>query len=151
MTIDEAIQQKSFRSENHRALANVLYTASWLHARLSKALKPFALTHEQYNVLRILRGQHPNAVLLKEITTRMIDKNSNTSRIVEKLRQKALVDRREAPDDRRGVNITITKKGMNVLKQLDDTMDDDKDIGIKLPETQAKQLNSMLDRIRSEE
>jgi DNA-binding MarR family transcriptional regulator len=149
MTIEEAIQQKTFTSENQKAVINVLFTASWLHNLISQFLKPYGITHEQFNVLRILRGQHPKSILLKEITCRMVDRNSNTSRIVEKLRQKGLAERVEAPHDRRGVLISITKKGLAVLKSIDVAFAESSIPGTQsLSAAQARQLNLLLDKMR---
>lgn len=149
MTIEEAIQQKTFTSEQHKTAVNLLYTASWLRNLTGQILKPFGITHEQFNVLRILRGQHNKAILLKDITCRMLDRSSNTSRIVEKLRQKGLAERVEAPTDRRGVHISITKKGLALLKNIDALFADDRVHGGKsLSAAQIKQLNQLLDKYR---
>ena len=88
MKLEEAIKQKKFWNEFEKAVINILYTASWLEGINIRRLKPHDISPQQYNVLRILRGSHPNPVMLGEITERMIDKNSNATRLVEKLRLK---------------------------------------------------------------
>src|ERR1044071_8232554 len=106
-------------NEHHKVAVNVLCTASWIHSGDTARLKKHDITPEQYNVLRVLRGSHPNKLMLAEITNRMIDKNSNATRLVEKLRQKGLVKREICETNRRQVDISITEKGLTVLKHID--------------------------------
>ena len=101
MTIEEAVKQSKFENEFHKAAINLLFTSSWLYNINALHLKQHSLTPEQYNVLRILRGSHPKKLMLAEITTRMIDKSSNATRLVEKLRQKNLVSREICEGNRR--------------------------------------------------
>ena len=91
MSLEQAIRQQKFDSEFHKTAVNILFTSSWLYNLNALRLKPYDITPEQFNVLRILRGSHPKALMLADITCRMLDKNSNATRLVEKLRQKGLV------------------------------------------------------------
>src|SRR6187399_2817650 len=93
MSIEQDIKQEKFESEFHKAAVNILFTSGWLYNANATRLKPHGITPEQYNVLRILRGSHPKPIMLAEITCRMIDKSSNATRLVEKLRQKGLAKR----------------------------------------------------------
>ena len=95
MELEKAIKQKHFKSEYEKAIVNVLYTGNWAYALNKKALKIYDLSPEQYNVLRILRGQYPKPASVMLINERMLDKMSNVSRLVEKLRKKELVEKRE--------------------------------------------------------
>jgi DNA-binding MarR family transcriptional regulator len=111
-------------------------------------LKPFEITAPQYNVLRILKGRYPKSYCNQEITCRMLDKNSNATRIVDKLIIKGLVKRSENPSDRRAVEIIITEKGLDLLSKIDQTGFGGNDHRFKLEESKAKQMNDWLDELR---
>ncbi|AQG79866.1 MarR family winged helix-turn-helix transcriptional regulator [Spirosoma montaniterrae] len=150
MSIEADIKQTiPFKSPYHRVMVNLIYTSNWVADSQTRMLKPFGLTLQQYNVLRILRGQFPNPVKVSDITERMLDKMSNASRLVDKLVAKKLVLRTECPSDRRAVDVVITDAGLALLKRLDvyqgewDTIHRD-----KLTEDEAVQLSHLLDRLR---
>ena len=107
-----------------------------------------ATRHEQFNVLRILRGSHPKALMLAEITARMIDKSSNCTRLVEKLRQKDFVKRVICENNRRQVDISITEKGLALLKRIDASNSNWANLVEKISKTEAKELNRILDKLR---
>uniref|UniRef100_UPI003B3BD09D MarR family winged helix-turn-helix transcriptional regulator n=1 Tax=Spirosoma sp. TaxID=1899569 RepID=UPI003B3BD09D len=120
MSIENDIKQTTpFRTPYHRVMVNLIYTSNWISDSQMRVLKPFKLTLQQYNVLRILRGQYPNPIKVADITERMLDKMSNASRLVDKLVAKQLVQRTECPSDRRAVDVIITEKGLNLLTKLD--------------------------------
>lgn len=148
MSLEEDIQQEKFESEFHKAAVNILFTSSWLYNINAVRLKPYGITPEQYNVLRILRGSHPNAMMLSEITCRMIDKSSNATRLVEKLRLKGLAKREICEKNRRQVDIIITSRGLDVLTK----MDKDADVFLatlkNISKTEAGELNRILDKLR---
>jgi len=149
MRIEEAIQQKRFRSEYQKLVVNLLYSASWLQQFSNQLLKPYGISQEQFNILRILRGMHPEPATVKLLTERMIDKMSNASRLVEKLRVKGLVERHECPLDRRRVDVLITQKGLDLIERASQAMDVQGDAymsGLNLEE--ATLLNSLLDKLR---
>ncbi len=114
-------------------------------------LKPHGVTLQQYNVLRILRGQYPNPVKVSDITERMLDKMSNASRLVDKLLLKQLAERTECPSDRRAVDVVITQKGLDLLKMLDECQAGWED-GLKerLSEEEAVVISELLDKLRKE-
>ena len=148
MSLEDDIKQEKFQNEHQKASINILYTGNWLYNINASWLKKFGITPEQFNVLRILRGNHPQTMMLAEITQRMLDKNSNCTRLVEKLRQKNLVNREICENNRRQVDISITDKGLQLLKKIDaDTPDWNKSIE-KLSKTEAKELNRILDKLR---
>ena len=150
--IEQAIQQKQFKSEFHKAQINVLYTAAWLNQQATQALKPFNISVQQFNILRILRGMHPEPATVKLLTERMIDKMSNASRLVEKLYQKGLVDRKSCASDRRRVDIIITKTGLDLLAEASETLESATLQQMQhLKDDEAQILNLFLDRIRTEE
>jgi DNA-binding MarR family transcriptional regulator len=148
MEIGKEIKQEKFRNEHHKLVINILFTSSWLGALHASNLKPFGISTQQFNILRILRGQHPKPATVNLLIDRMLDKNSNASRLVEKLRTKNLIERATCPEDRRAVNVVITKKGLDLLTELDK-----QEVvflkGLKnLSSEQAQQLNFLLDTLR---
>jgi len=149
MKIEEAIKVKSFKSEYHKVIVNLLYTCSWLNSQHNDLLKPYSLSMQQYNVLRILRGSHPTPVSVNTIIDRMLDKSSNASRLVEKLRQKALIKRVACENDRRQVDVSITKKGLDLLSLIDDEMEEFESKFQTLSKKEALQLSILLDKLRN--
>jgi len=119
MSLEQDIRREKFGNEYDKAAVNILFTSSWLSNVNATRFKPHEITPEQFNVLRILRGSHPKAMMLADITSRMIDKSSNCTRLVEKLRQKGMVKREICEGNRRQVDISITEKGLAVLKKID--------------------------------
>lgn len=150
MSIETDIKQSTpFRSPYQRAIVNLLYTSNWIAGSQTQLLKPFKLTLQQYNVLRILRGQYPNPIKVSDITERMLDKMSNASRLVDKLVAKKLVLRTECPSDRRAVDVVITDKGLDLLKQLDTRQNEwNTLLEAKLTAEEAVSLSLLLDRLR---
>lgn len=150
MSLEDDIKQEKFQNEHQKASINILYTGSWLYNINASALKKFGITPEQFNVLRILRGSHPKAMMLAEVAVRMIDKNSNCTRLVEKLRQKNLVNREICEGNRRQVDISITEKGLQLLKKVDADMTTWDVTSEKLSKNEAKELNRILDKLRKQ-
>jgi len=127
---------------------NILFTGSWLHSLNALRFKPFDITPEQYNVLRILRGSHPKQLMLAEISSRMIDKSSNATRLVEKLRKKGLVKREICESNRRQVDIVITDKGLSLLTKIDKTSEEWLRTLKSVTRQEAQELNRILDKLR---
>jgi DNA-binding MarR family transcriptional regulator len=148
MSLEHDIKQEKFQNEHQKAAINILYTGSWLYTINASWLKKFGITPEQFNVLRILRGSHPKTMMLTEITQRMLDKSSNCTRLVEKLRQKGLVNRQLCENNRRQVDISITGKGLQLLRKIDADTPDWSQAIEKLSKAEAKELNQMLDKLR---
>lgn len=150
MSIESDIKQTTpFRTPYHRVLVNLIYTTNWVTDSQTRVLKPFRLTLQQYNVLRILRGQHPNPIKVADITERMLDKMSNASRLVDKLVIKQFVQRTECSSDRRAVDVVITDMGLELLAKLDVYLTEWGEIQRqKLTEEEAILLSQMLDRLR---
>lgn len=148
MKIEEAIKQKEFKDPYNKAVVNLLFTHSHIVSKQSNLFKPFGLSPEQYNVLRILRGQNGNPITVSSIQDRMLNKMSNASRLVEKLKQKNLVVREECPTDRRQVDILITPKGLEVLEKLESAIYNLNRELVQLTEEEVEQLNFLLDKLR---
>lgn len=149
MEIEKEIKQPVFKDNYQKMILNVLFTAGWLENIHSAKLKPFGITHQQYNILRILRGQYPNPASVNLLIDRMLDKMSNASRLVEKLRIKGLVSRSECPVDRRQVDVLISDKGLALLKELDALFGPESFPYFgNLTEQEAGEISRLLDKFR---
>ena len=148
MELEKEINQKKFRSESHKLMVNIIYTFNWLNGQQADFLKPYKITYQQFNVLRILRGQQMQPASIKLIRERMLDKMSDASRIVEKLRMKNLVERHICEHDRRSCQVFITQKGMDLLTEIDKNEAQQTDSMIALSEHEKQQLNLLLDKLR---
>lgn len=149
--LEEAIQTGKFSSERQKAGLNILYTAWWLKTVISRELKAFGLTHEQFNVLRILKGKHPQRMCVKDISGRMIERNSNVPRIIDRLVAKKYVDRSNSEIDKRETVIALTNDGINVLKDANIKVNGLFTRDVPLKEEDAKQLNLLLENMRVKE
>ena len=148
MKLEEEIKQKKFRNEYHKLAVNILYTHGWLLNNQAAFLKSHGLTSAQFNILRILRGQYPNPATINLLKERMLDKMSDTSRLVERLKQKDLVEREICPADRRRVEVVITKKGLKLLEDIDKHDDEIDQAFKKLNLSEARTVNQLLDKMR---
>jgi len=147
MKIEEEIKQKKFKSDYHKAVVNIIYTSNFLNLQHTKLLKPRGISPEQYNILRILRGQYPQPASIKLLIERMLNKSSNASRLVEKLRLKGFVDRKEVETNRRAVDVKITEKGLKLLEALDLDENPDK-TSLSFNPEELTELNRLLDKLR---
>jgi len=148
MSLEEDIKQEKFHNEHQKASINILFTGSWLYNINASFLKGYGITPEQFNVLRILRGSFPKPMMLAEVTERMIDKSSNCTRLVEKLKQKGLLNRVTCEHNRRQVDISITDKGQVLLKKIDLSQASWLEAMGKITKSEAKELNRILDKLR---
>jgi DNA-binding MarR family transcriptional regulator len=148
MSIEKEIRQRDFRNEYQKATINILYSANWLEDRIKNFLEPEDITLQQYNILRILRNAGKPLSTL-QIRERMIDRMSDTSRIVERLLKKELVEKKVSAADKRLVDVTISKKGDELLDKIDLHIDALDNIIDKLTQDEAKTLNKLLDKMRS--
>jgi len=148
MDIGQEIKQAKFKNEYQKLGINIAFTSGWIERQVAGHLKPYKLTGQQYNILRILRGQQPKPATINLLTERMLDRNSNASRLVDKLVIKELVSRQECPTDRRQVDVLITKKGLDLLAKLDNEEEEWAGKLKALSTTEAKELNRLLDKLR---
>ena len=148
MPLEEDIKQEKFFNEYQKASINILYTGGWLYNINTGHLKKFGISHEQFNVLRILRGSFPRLMMLAQITERMIDKSGNCTRLVEKLKQKGLANRIICENNRRQVDISITAKGQQLLKKIDASQKAWMETMGKISKKEAEELNRILDKLR---
>ncbi len=148
MGIEKDIQQPNFRNEYQKMGINLLYTANWLNENIGKFLEQEEITQQQYNILRILRGSEVPLSTL-QIRERMLDKMSDTSRIVDRLIIKELVAKSTCPADKRLVDITLTIKGYALVEKLDQLNDQIDGLLKGVTENEAKTINEILDKLRS--
>jgi len=148
MGIEKDIQQFKFRSDRHKAMVNILYTYGWLMEKIKDFVSQEEITHQQYNILRILRGSHPKPLSTLQIRERMLDRMSDTSRIVDRLVGKELVQKVTCTKDKRLVDVTITDKGQQVLERLDAQQEQMDAILGSLSAEEAQVLSQLLDKVR---
>jgi len=141
--IEEEIKQQKFLSGHQKALINLLYTASWLQGRQQDFFKPFGITAQQFNILRILKGQHPKSISATEIKARMLDRNSDVSRLLDRLVAKALISKKACPNDKRATDVNITDTGLQLLSNLDQHQREIDGV-LALSEEEALQLSTLL-------
>lgn len=148
MAIEEEIKQTKFRSAQHKVVLNLFYTSSWLQGKQQDFFKAFGITSSQFNILRILRGQHPKKICGVEIKSRMLDRNSDIPRLLDRLLIKKLIIKSRSKDDRRAANVMITPAGLKLLKKIDPHVHEAEQQLIKLSEKEATQLSKLLDKVR---
>ena len=149
MSLEQSISQSKFVSEQEKLMVNVIYSANLLNLITSRLFKPYELSPQQYNVLRILRGQKGESIALMDIEHRMLDKSSNVSRLVDKLISKDLINRSVSSKDRRRIEIVITSRGLSVLNEIDVIMADmNYKIKAIISDENAKETNLILDQLR---
>lgn len=148
MGIEQDIQQPNFRNEFQKMGINLLFTANWLNEQINKMLAEQGITQQQYNILRILRGSATPLSTLK-IRERMLDKMSDTSRIVDRLIAKELVMKSTCEKDKRLVDITLSPKGLNLIDHLDQFNDRIDALLKGINESEANTMNQILDKIRT--
>ncbi|MEY4456467.1 MAG: MarR family winged helix-turn-helix transcriptional regulator [Sediminibacterium sp.] len=147
MGIEKDIQQTSFRNEHQKLGINIMYTANWLNEKIASILSQEDITQQQYNILRILRGADKPLSTL-QIRARMLDKMSDTSRIVDRLVAKELVEKNTCPTDKRLVDVTLSKKGFVILEKLDQLNHHLDSLMKGISEKEANTMNQLLDQLR---
>lgn len=148
MSLEKDISQVSFRNLQQKSMVNLIYTYHWVVERIKMFLGEEDITLQQYNILRILRGSYPKPLSTLQIRERMLDKMSDTSRIVDRLRLKGLVQKTVARTDKRLVDVVISDKGKKLLEQLDMHNTELDGILHGLTENEMLTLNTLLDKIR---
>ena len=148
MSLEEDIKVTKFRNPRHRLAVNLLFTNNWMNARMQPVFRAHGITNQQYNILRILRGASPGPCNIQELKARMLDKQPDASRLVDRLYNKGLVSRKVNDVDRRKMDICITEKGLDLVGSMDDDVNalermfeglNDKEIGL---------VNKLLDKMR---
>ena len=149
MKLEKEIHQtKPFRNNYHKASVNLIFTGKWMLQFHSDVFKKYGITTQQYNILRILQGKHPQGTTVKDIRKRMLDRMSDASRIVELLRKKELVWRNISNEDRRKTDIVITQKGLHLLEEIEKENEFMDNRLVVLNTEEIRQLNELLDKVR---
>jgi len=147
MKIEDEIKQKKFISAHQKAVINLVYTVNWMQGEHQKVFKSFNITPQQFNILRILKGQHPNSTSATEIKARMLDKNSDVSRLLDRLVAKNVIVKKACPTDKRAFDVNLTETGLELLRTLDKKQSELDNI-LNLSEEEAYQLSDLLDKSR---
>ena len=147
MKIEEEIKQVKFKSPYQKAVINLIFTANWLQGHQQQFFKKFGLTNQQFNILRILKGQSPKSISATEIKSRMLDKNSDVSRLLDRLALKGLINKVVCPNDKRAADISITTAGLDILSELDHKQKEI-DTVLRLSADEAEILSNLLDKSR---
>lgn len=148
MEIEKEIYNKKFEDNHQKVVVNLIYTYGWITNLLRLKLNKHSITLQQYNILRILRGQYPKPATVNILKERMLDKMSDASRIVERLVQKDLVKRCVSNKDRRAVDILISQKGLDILQKLDNEVSLKDLLSKNLSDEEANTLSGLLDKMR---
>ena len=149
MSLEKDIHQlRSFRNEYQKAIVNLIFTNNWLNEKIKTFLDKEDITPQQFNILRILRGSLPQPLSTLQIRERMLDKMSDTSRIVDRLVVKELVKKNSCKADKRLVDVLITDKGKKLLEKFDAKSNEMDSLISNLSEAEAKTLNKLLDKAR---
>lgn len=147
MKIEDEIKQQRFVSPNQKAVINLLYTTNWLITKQKDIFKSYNVTLQQFNIMRILRGQHPKTISATEIKGRMLDKNSDVSRLLDRMIAKGLVVKNTSISDKRAADVALTEQGLALLSDMD-KVQQKLDSILGLSESDALQLSDLLDKAR---
>jgi DNA-binding MarR family transcriptional regulator len=145
--IEDAIQQSKFRNSHQKAVINLIYTANWLQNKHNTFFKPFGITVHQFNILRILKGQYPKSISATEIKSRLLDQNSDVSRLLERLMQKQLITKTASENDKRASDVFISPQGLELLNQIE-KQQKEIDFAISVSPEEATALSDLLDKCR---
>ena len=148
MEFGKEIKQKKFESEFHKAHLNLMYTSNWFQTKSKQFIKPYAITFQQFNVLRILKGKHPDSCSAGEILEVMIDKSPDLTRLVDRLIAKDYVSRCVCPDNRRKLDIVISNKGIALLNEINPVIKFEFEKLNNITKKEATELSRILDKLR---
>lgn len=147
MKIEDEIKQQKFKTPHQKAVLNLIYTTSWMQGRQKDIFKTFGITLQQFNILRILRGQHPSSTSATEIKSRMLDKNSDVSRLLDRLLAKKVITKRVSANDKRAADVNLTEEGLELLRAIDKKQNQIDNV-LLLSEEEAIILSDLLDKSR---
>lgn len=152
MKLSEYIKQDSFASAGQEAMLNILVTASWIESEMAKVFEGYDVTPAQYNVLRILRGSHPEKLTCSEIGARLLDRTPDVTRLLNRLQKAGLVTRQRAEHDRRVVEVGITPRGLELLGEMQPEVDAAQERVMRhLDDAEHEQLGELLEQLRSDQ
>jgi len=146
--LEEEVKVAKFRNGRHRLLVNLMYTTNWVTGVMQDVFKSYGITNQQYNILRILRGSNPIPCTIQTLKDRMLDKQPDVSRLVDRLQSKGLLGRTVNPDDRRKMNVVITEAGLDLLSEMDPAVNKFEELFSSLADNEVDSLNTLLDQVR---
>ena len=145
---DEIKQTQKFKTSTEKVIVNILYTSNWLQHKQQDFFKSSGITGQQYNILRILKGQHPKSISATEIKARMLDKNSDVSRLLDRLEAKNLITKKTCPADKRASDVNIREEGLELLKSISKKEKGISNTFLNLSDEEATLLSDLLDKAR---
>ncbi|MEO5603404.1 MAG: MarR family transcriptional regulator [Cyclobacteriaceae bacterium] len=145
--IEDEIQQQTFTSIQQKVVVNLIYTSHWLENKQQEFFKTFGITGQQFNILRILKGHYPKSISGTEIKSRMLDRNSDVSRLLDRLDSKNLITKKTCPNDKRATDVFITEQGIALLREIDKFQKYDRLLSLSAEE--ANLLSDLLDKSRA--
>lgn len=148
MRLEDEIKTKAFRTQRQKLYVNLIYSSNWLQSKASKTFAAHGITAQQYNILRILRGQFPNPCNIQLLRDRMLDKQPDVSRLIDRLVQKDLASRNVSANDRRKMDVLISEKGLELLAEMQADIDAFENLAKNLSEDEVEMLNDLLDKLR---
>lgn len=148
MKLEDVLKTNKFNDEVHKATLNILYTSYWMRDNMSSVMKDIGITSEQFNILSILKGKHPEAMCVKDIGSRMIEKSSNVPRILDRLVAKELVMRTTSKEDKRETIISLTDTGLKTLQAANEGLATINKQTIGINNEEATMLNQLLEKLR---
>lgn len=146
LRLEEAIQSRGFKNEKQKSALNIMYTAYQVKTRISQTLKDYGLTPEQYNILRILKGKHPEQMCVRDIAQRLIERSSNVPRILDRLEAKKLITRAQSGEDKRETVITLSQAGIDLLEASTVATERLNNELTGMADDELTKLNDLLDR-----
>lgn len=152
VTLGSLIHQSRFESPAHEAVLNVFVTSSWLTGEIATALAPHGITHAQYNVLRILRGRHPERATCTEVGERLLDRTPDVTRLLARIEAAGWIVRQRAEHDRRVVEVSITPTGLDLLARLDEPVRETTcRVARHLSDAELSELSRLLELLRADQ
>ncbi|MGD1844748.1 MAG: MarR family winged helix-turn-helix transcriptional regulator [Salibacteraceae bacterium] len=149
MRLEDELKMKQFSHPFQKAMLNIGFTGNWIRQKIRPTMEGFGLTAQQYNVLRILRGRHPEAAFPGEVKAVMIDKTPDLTRLIDRLLKKELVTRNTCAENRRKVALHITKKGLLLLEEMEPVLKAKMKDLQKITDEEAEMLSALLDKLRA--
>ena len=151
MRLEDEIHVKQFRNPRQKLHINLMYTYNWMVARMQKVFRAYGVTIQQYNILRILRGQYPNPSTIQLLKSRMLDKQPDASRLIDRLTAKGLVTRKVSKEDRRKMDVVISDEGLTLLERMEADVMTFETYFDEITTDEVVMMNDCLDRIRDQE
>jgi len=149
MSLEEELKVSKFQNQRHRLSVNIMYTNNWMTSQMQEVFRKFGVTNQQYNILRILRGKYPLPCTIHELRNKMLDKQPDVSRLLDRIQAKQLVERKPNETDRRKMDVVISAKGLELLSRMENAVAGFDDFFSNLDNSEILVLNQLLDKVRN--